>query len=281
MNPSEARALHPNSASPERTTPTRARRAARHPRATLLVLAMVAPACSEQAKTAPAVSEAELRAELLPAVRDQLRDELRPVVMEELRRELAQPNPGSNRPGTPSNTGPGAGPNTRPTATNDTANPTNPADASKPGTPNDPTNPKPNDPSAPNPKQLDPQSDLWNRPGTTIWPSPGGLRLVELSVGTGLEEKLPVGIASHYQQVPEILFCYTVFENPGSEQTVTHVWRRSGRLVSRVELEVGNSPKWRTWSKQRVAPHWRGVWSCEVLSPDGTQLGLHVFQVGG
>ena len=51
--------------------------------------------------------------------------------------------------------------------------------------------------------------------------------------------------------------------------------------VTGVELEVGKSPKWRTWSKQRVSPHWRGVWSCEVLSPEGTQLGLHVFQVGG
>lgn len=266
MNPSEAKAFSPNSASPEHVTHARARRAARNPRATLFfALAFASPACSEQPQTEPRVSEAKLRAELMPTVRDELRHELRPVVMEELRRELAQPNPGSTRPAEPAVPGAGAGMDPRPTNTNPSGQT---PDATAPGTP-------------PHPHPIDAQSDLWNRPGTTIWPSPGGLRLVELSVGTGLEEKLPVGIASHYQQVPEILFCYTVFENPGPDQTVTHVWRRSGRLVSRVELEVGKSPKWRTWSKQRVAPHWRGVWSCEVLSPDGTQLGLHVFQVGG
>lgn len=275
MDPSEARAPTPISASPERTTPKRARRGPRHPRATLaLALAFVSPGCSEQPPAEPQVSEAKLRAELLPVVRDELRHELRPVVMEELRRELTQPSGGGVRPAASANPGSGVGANTRPT------NPTPPA--STPSAANTPNATGPGTPTTPgdlNP--IDPQSDLWNRPGTTIWPSPGGLRLVELSVGTGLEEKLPVGIASHYQQVPEILFCYTVFENPGPDQTVTHVWRRSGRLVSRVELEVGKSPKWRTWSKQRVAPHWRGVWSCEVLSPEGTQLGLHVFQVGG
>lgn len=274
MNLSEARALPPISASPERTTPTRARRAPRHPRATLaLALAFASPGCSEQPPSEPQVSEEKLRAELLPVVRDELRHELRPVVMEELRRELAQPSGGA-RPVEPADPGSGVGPNTRPTNPTPSSNAPNAGNtpgATGPGTPTDPANLNP----------IGPHSDLWNRPGTTIWPSAGGLRLVELSVGTGLEEKLPVGIESHYQQVPEILFCYTVFENPGPDQTVTHVWRRSGRLVSRVELEVGKSPKWRTWSKQRVAPHWRGVWSCEVLSPEGTQLGLHVFQVGG
>ena len=50
--------------------------------------------------------------------------------------------------------------------------------------------------------------------------------------------------------------------------------------MARVELEVGNSPKWKTWSKQRTQPHWTGLWSCEVLGPEGQQLGATAFQVG-
>ena len=123
--------------------------------------------------------------------------------------------------------------------------------------------------------------DPWSQPGTRIWPSAGGLKLVELVVGTALEDKLPTDVKTHYPNPPEILYCYSVFENPEVEATVTHVWRRGSRLVSRVELEVGNSPKWRTWSKQRTQPHWTGLWSCEVLGPDGAQLGLTVFRVGG
>lgn len=255
MNRSEARAHPTTPPGPhEAPAPTRAVRRVDGPLCATLALALACVGCSQEPPAKDQVAEEKLRAELTPLVRDQLRNELRPVVMDELRKELTNPD-------TPPTTGPSE-PATAPAPTRPDTRPTGPGTAP-------PSNPS------------DPQGDLWNRPGTTIWPSPGGLRLVELSVGTGLEEKLPVGIASHYQEVPEILFCYTVFENPGPDQTVTHVWRRSGRLVSRVELEVGKSPKWRTWSKQRTAPHWRGVWSCEVLSPDGTQLGLHVFQVGG
>lgn len=123
--------------------------------------------------------------------------------------------------------------------------------------------------------------DIWSSPGSKIWPSSGGFRLVELVVGTALEDKLPVDIRTHYPNVPEILYCYTVFESPDQDTNVTHIWRRGSRLVSRVELEVGKSPKWRTWSKQRTQPHWTGLWSCEVLGPDGRQLGLTVFQIGG
>ncbi|PKN54725.1 MAG: hypothetical protein CVU56_25075, partial [Deltaproteobacteria bacterium HGW-Deltaproteobacteria-14] len=54
-----------------------------------------------------------------------------------------------------------------------------------------------------------------------------------------------------------------------------------GRLVSRVELEVGKSPKWRTWSRQRTREDWIGPWSCEVLGPDGRRIGIASFDVGG
>ncbi|MCC6623485.1 MAG: DUF2914 domain-containing protein [Deltaproteobacteria bacterium] len=123
--------------------------------------------------------------------------------------------------------------------------------------------------------------DPWATPGVKIWPKGGGFRVIEIAVGTGLEEKLPVNVKKVYDTVPELLYCYTVFENPGRDTTVTHVWRRGSRLVSRVELEVGASPRWKTWSKQRTQPHWTGLWSCEVLGPDGQQLGLSVFQLGG
>ncbi len=199
-----------------------------------------------------------LREELTPIVREELREELRPQVMAELRSELHRPGP----PGTgsrPNNSGaPDAGSSA----------------ASSPHSPDAVDSPPRNGPDAGN-------ADLWTTPGSTIWPSAGGLRLVEVVVGTELEEKLPVGIQTHYPNIPELFYCYTVFDNPLSDQTVTHIWRRSGRLVSKVELEVGTSPKWRTWSKQKTQPHWNGVWSCEVLSSDGTQLGLTVFQVGG
>lgn len=206
-----------------------------------------------------AAARAALEKELRPIVRAELRAELMPQVRAELRSELGGAGAGSSDSGS-------AGRSPRPP---------------QPGS-DDPDARGANEPEVlGGPSAPGQDADIWSSPGSKIWPSSGGFRLVELVVGTTLEDKLPVDIRTHYPNVPEILYCYTVFENPDSDTNVTHIWRRGSRLVSRVELEVGKSPKWRTWSKQRTQPHWTGLWSCEVLGPDGQQLGLTVFQIGG
>lgn len=216
--------------------------------------------------------EAEVRAKLTP----EIEAELRPKIAAEIRREFEermrrdQALASAHRPAN--------------SATNATTNPGGDLPATHvpphPGTPD----PSVSDPAAndlPRPSTEPATADIWAHPGTHVWPMAGSPRLVELAVGTGLEDKTPRDVQEVYAKVPELLYCYSSFENSQSEQTITHVWRRGNRLVSRVELEVGQSPKWKTWSKQRTQPHWTGLWSCEVLGPDGAQLGLTVFRVGG
>lgn len=258
----------------------------RHRSSTSLVMAGMAAAlglsgCDKDVgASGPARLTDEERASLRAEVKKSLEAELRPEVIAELKRELAPevraqllaehpptpvPMPAVTPPVTPANP-----PGVRPDAAADA----DPAGASDAGPGSGDETPGPSEP-------LPGAGDIWSQPGTHIWPSAGGLKLVELVVGTALDEKLPTDVREHYPNVPEILYCYSVFENPLPDATVTHVWRRGSRLVSRVELEVGNSPKWRTWSKQRTQPHWTGLWSCEVLGEDGRQLGLTVFQIGG
>ena len=221
--------------------------------------------------------EAEMRAKLTP----EIEAALRPKIAAEIRREfedrmhqdrtLASAHGG---PSEPTGSGHVAGP---PKTGPGTGGPTGLAglgDATQPGGQGEPAanQGKPGDTTL---------QDIWGRPGTHVWPMAGSFRLVELAVGTGLEEKSPRDVQEVYEKVPELLYCYSSFENSTPEQTITHVWRRGNRLVSRVELEVGESPKWKTWSKQRTQPNWTGLWSCEVLGPDGSQLGLTVFRIGG
>lgn len=222
--------------------------------------------------------EAELRAKLTP----EIEAALRPKLAAEIRRELedrmhADRTLASARPHPPDPHAADPGPAT--TRPPDPTTAATPATAGSNGTP-DTTGGDPAKPGTPD--TLDTASqDIWSRTGVHIWPITGSVRLLELAVGTGLEDKSPHDVREVYEKVPELLYCYTAFESGQPEQTVTHVWRRGNRLVSRVELEVGQSPKWKTWSKQRTQPHWTGLWSCEVLGPDGTQLGLTVFRIGG
>jgi len=238
------------------------------PRASFLLLALLAacghepsgavpvhgsPSQAERAEMKKQV-EAQLRAELTPRIRSEVRAELSDEIRAQLEAEAKHPQ------------------GTQPTrAVTSVAPPTEPRHPDSP------------DAAPSEPVASDPPVDgepAWARPGTVIQPWHSGPKLLEVAVGTGLEDKSPTDVQLHYDAVPELLYCYTLFENPAPETTITHVWRRGTRLVSRVELEVGNSPKWKTWSKQRTQPHWTGTWSCEVLGPDGQQLGSTAFQVG-
>ncbi|MCB9733357.1 MAG: DUF2914 domain-containing protein [Deltaproteobacteria bacterium] len=116
-------------------------------------------------------------------------------------------------------------------------------------------------------------------PGVRVYRGPNGIQLTELAVGTEIGEREALGVTRVFDTMPDRFFCYTVFDNRAADATVTHVWRRGTRLVSRVELEVGRSPRWRTWSRQRTRADWTGEWSCEVLDAQGARLGRAEFEV--
>ena len=117
------------------------------------------------------------------------------------------------------------------------------------------------------------------RSGVLVYPRTSGLAILDLAVGTAMTEGQPREVRSRYARPPEVFVCYTLLENTGEEQTITHVWRRGARLVSRIELSIGKSRKWSTWSRQRTRPDWTGPWSCEVQSADGRRLGIASFEV--
>ncbi len=195
-----------------------------------------------------ACSEPPARCEPDPALREtietELRRELRPVIEAELRRDLRASVAADVR-----------------------------TENRRPG-------PPPAQASAASPTVELVSSGSPREPGTRLARLDGPLRVHELSVGTGIIDRAPHDVRDLYPEVPEVLFCYTSIESRTPDLTLTHVWRRDGVLVSRVELEVPRSPRWKTWSLQRILKKWTGTWSCEVLSPEGAQLAVTTFIVG-
>jgi hypothetical protein len=118
------------------------------------------------------------------------------------------------------------------------------------------------------------------RPGVELRSAVDGLKLVDLAIATDVKRREPTGIDDRFATLPKRFHCFCVFENRQQATQVTHVWKRNGRVVSRVELEVGKSPKWRTWSRQRLQPTWTGSWTCEVQSASGRTLGTASVQAG-
>jgi hypothetical protein len=73
----------------------------------------------------------------------------------------------------------------------------------------------------------------------------------------------------------QTVYAFTQVRGPGGGY-VEHVWTRDGKEVSRQYLPVGQSKRWRTWSKHKVAA---GRYHVEVFDQDGTCLQEIDFEV--
>lgn len=110
--------------------------------------------------------------------------------------------------------------------------------------------------------------------------SDASLTLLDLAIATAVVDREPEGASNSFDSTPPLFLCYSSFDQRNESATVTHVWTWNDREMARVELDVGKSPKWRTWSRQRLQPDQAGRWSCEVLGPDGARLGIARVTVG-
>ena len=99
-------------------------------------------------------------------------------------------------------------------------------------------------------------------------------------VGTGVEDREPVGAGTSFPASVGTVYFYTVFEGDFGERRVEHVWIRNGEEVGRVPLTV-NGPRWRTWSSKTVPADWTGEWEARVVDADGSVLATAAFRVGG
>lgn len=111
---------------------------------------------------------------------------------------------------------------------------------------------------------------------------PAPLRLVRAQLGTGVANREPVGVASEFTNVEELV-CFTAIRAPrGLKDGLVHVWTRDGSLLHAVELDVRGGRKlgFRTWSRQRVSSSTPARYRCEVLTTLGQSLGGVSAQVG-
>lgn len=92
-------------------------------------------------------------------------------------------------------------------------------------------------------------------------------------------DRITLGVDKVFSQDIGELSCFTAIENLGTADSVTHVWYYRGREMASIDLEVGRSPFWRTWSIKSIQPGWVGDWQVVVFDSRGYQLGFYTFQI--
>jgi hypothetical protein len=112
-------------------------------------------------------------------------------------------------------------------------------------------------------------------------PLDAAAKVTRLSVSRGVERRQPVGEAERFERGSyERLYAYLEVDNRGEPGAVlvSFVPPGGGPERGRVRLDVGGSPRYRTWAYSR-AVDLPGRWAAVVRSLDGRELARTSFDV--
>lgn len=98
-----------------------------------------------------------------------------------------------------------------------------------------------------------------------------GLHVERAALCEGIEGHEPVGISSEFGPDGRV-YLYTKMVLPAGEQTtIQHVWKREGKTVSTVDLDI-SGPSYRTRSYKTMTTQSAGNWTVEVQTNTGEIL---------
>jgi hypothetical protein len=106
------------------------------------------------------------------------------------------------------------------------------------------------------------------------------LKVVDLAIGAGVHQRTLQGQAERFPARGQRLWGHVTLANSGPPTFVTMVWKHEGKARWRIDLRVGESPAWRTWSRYTMKPlRDLGHWEVEVLDATGRSLAVTQFIV--
>lgn len=124
-----------------------------------------------------------------------------------------------------------------------------------------PAHPSPDSPAASTPGTPPPS------PVAGAEPLPGGaaagIAVSESGIGGAVEDRMLEDRRISYRPGERVWF-WTVVTGGGPGESIRHVWRHEGTLVSSVEIDLGG-PYWRGYSYQTMFPGLEGHWTVDAV----------------
>lgn len=105
------------------------------------------------------------------------------------------------------------------------------------------------------------------------------LTVVSGAIGMGVEKRVPIDVGTVFDTDAGTLVAHVGVRNLDSPSQIQMIWKRDGVVSSSMSLDVGVSPRWRTWSKKRIRSWDTGEWTVEVRDAEGDLLKTMEFEV--
>lgn len=102
--------------------------------------------------------------------------------------------------------------------------------------------------------------------------------IARLVVGTGVENREPVGVAEMFPAATEKVYCFLEATEITKDTVISFVWFYGGKEVSKVDLPLQPGPRWRTFANKTVAGM-TGDWKVEIRDATGNLVKDLTFKV--
>ncbi len=113
-------------------------------------------------------------------------------------------------------------------------------------------------------------------PKLAVEPQPGSVAVRDLVMARGIVDREPADPTATFSPGDGRAFAHARIYNPGEPTAVSFVWLYDDALYATVDMKVGTSVRWRTWSSAEV---WLGEWRVQIVSADGKILAENAFTV--
>ena len=99
-----------------------------------------------------------------------------------------------------------------------------------------------------------------------------------LVIAGSIEDREPVGVVNAFSSSTEKVYCFLEAKDILEETTVSFVWYYGDRKTATIELPIGKSPRWRTYSSKKLRGR-AGEWKVELQDSWGNVLDSVIFTV--
>jgi hypothetical protein len=102
------------------------------------------------------------------------------------------------------------------------------------------------------------------------------LRVVDFVVAREIVEREPVDVSETFSFADGNAYAFARIANDGEPTEVSFVWFHRDAIYAAVEMTIGASPRWRTWSSAELQP---GPWRVQLVGADGLIIAENSFTV--
>jgi len=102
--------------------------------------------------------------------------------------------------------------------------------------------------------------------------------IARLVVGTGVENKEPVGVAETFPATTEKVYCFLEATEISKDTEVSFVWSLGDKELLKTNLPLTMGPKWRTFANKNIGGM-KGDWKVEIRDANGNLVKDVKFKV--